>query len=490
MQRQVYHSPVYHSQSIQAWEQRWFAQKNSSYGLMRQVAWIISQHLMVLFSARDIRRVAIFCGSGNNAGDGYLVGKYLNQAGFHVDIYAAEQGRSPELALARQEALEAGIQVYPHFDFQAEYDAYIDALFGIGLNRTLSQDWQQTIQSINAQAGLKIAIDLPSGLNANTGQALPVAFYADYTYTVLGLKAGLFTGQGKAYAGHVTCIAAIPSDSDLKPLAQLSSTAIHLPKRQASGHKGSYGHVLVIGGHADMGGAVMLAAEAAFAAGAGKVTVACDARHHTAILSRAPNIMLRDINGLDAAQRSALLNQVDAVCFGMGLGRDAWAEQQYQAWFAGIQQAKRETVLDADALWFLAQHPEHLNAKVYCTPHPGEAATLLNCKTQDIEADRIAAIYALQQKYQGQWVLKGSGSLTLDQQLYICSAGNPGMGTGGMGDVLAGMIASLKAQLHDNIQLHDIVTLHALAGDELAKHGQRGLQAQDMQQAIYTVVNL
>jgi len=485
MQRQVYHSS-----EIQAWEQRWFAQKNSSYGLMQQVAWGITQHLILLFAQGNIQEIAVCCGQGNNAGDGYLVGKYLKQAGFQVEIYAAEKGGSQDLALASQEAIDAGIKVYPHFEFQAEYDAYIDALFGIGLNRDLNETWQQIIQSINTRSGLKIAVDIPSGLNANSGQPLPVAVQADHSYTVLGLKAGLFTGQGKAYAGQVTCIAAIPGDSAVKSVARLSSTSVHLPKREAFGHKGSYGHVLVIGGHADMGGAVMMAAEAAFAAGAGKVTVACDARYHTAILSRAPNIMLRDINALDTAQRSELLDHVDAVCFGMGLGRDAWAEQHYQFWFSSIQQSDLEIVLDADALWFLAKQPEKLNSRSYCTPHPGEAATLLNCKTQEIEADRVAAIQALRQKFQGQWVLKGSGSLILEDQLYICTAGNPGMGTGGMGDVLAGMTASLKAQFHESIHLHEIVSLHALAGDELAKYGQRGLQAQDMKQAIYKVVNL
>ncbi|MEG1093346.1 MAG: NAD(P)H-hydrate dehydratase, partial [Acinetobacter sp.] len=335
----------------------------------------------------------------------------------------------------------------------------------------------------------KISIDIPSGLDANTGQPLPVAIKADYTFTGLGLKAGLFTGQGKEYAGKIELISAIPTDTELQPIACLSSHQIQLPKREAFGHKGSYGHVLVVGGHADMGGAVIMAAEAAFAAGAGKVTIVCDAKHHTAILSRAPNIMLRDINLLTQEQRQALIQQVDAVCFGMGLGRDSWSEQQYTAWFELTQQSDLEVVLDADALWFLAKQPQVLNSQTYATPHPGEAATLLACSTAEVEMDRIAAIHALQQKYQGQWVLKGSGSLILEEKLYICDAGNAGMGTGGMGDVLAGMIASLKAQFAQKIHLHEIVTLHALAGDELAKNGERGLQAQDMKHAIYQVVN-
>jgi len=480
---------VYHSRDLQAWEQRWFQQQNSSYGLMQQVAWGISQRLITLFSQQKIKKIAVCCGQGNNAGDGYLVAKYLKQAGFSVDIYAVELGNSKDLASAVQEAQQASLQPYSHFDFQTEYEAYIDALFGIGLNRQLDSDWQNVIQTVNQQTGLKISIDIPSGLDANTGQPLPVAIKADYTFTGLGLKAGLFTGQGKEYAGKIELISAIPTDAELQPIAQLASHQIQLPKREAFGHKGSYGHVLVIGGHADMGGAVIMAAEVAFAAGAGKVTIVCDAKHHTAILSRAPNVMLRDINLLTQEQRQALIQQVDAVCFGMGLGRDPWAKAQYEIWFELIQQSDLEVVLDADALWFLAKQPQVLNSQTYATPHPGEAATLLACSTAEVEMDRIAAIHALQQKYQGQWVLKGSGSLILEEKLYICDAGNAGMGTGGMGDVLAGMIASLKAQFAQKIHLHEIVTLHALAGDELAKNGERGLQAQDMKHAIYQVVN-
>lgn len=180
--------------------------------------------------------------------------KYLKQAGFQAHIYAAELGNSKDLASAVLEAQRVGVQFYSHFDFQSEYEVYIDALFGIGLNRQLASDWQNVIHGINRQNGLKISIDIPSGLDANTGQPLPVAIKADYTFTGLGLKAGLFTGQGKEYAGKIELISAIPTDTELQPIACLSSHQIQLPKREAFGHKGSYGHVLVVGGHADMGG--------------------------------------------------------------------------------------------------------------------------------------------------------------------------------------------------------------------------------------------
>ncbi|WP_313036005.1 NAD(P)H-hydrate dehydratase [Acinetobacter sp.] len=481
---------VYHSLEVQAWEQRWFAKQNSSYALMQQVAWMIAQRLVPIFQQHKIQNIALCCGQGNNAGDGYLTAKYLKQYGFKVEIYAAELGASKDLHSAYQEAVNAEINIYAGFAFQKTYDCYVDALFGIGLNRELDADWQQIIKNINAQKGLKIAIDIPSGLHANSGQPLPCAIKADYTFSALGLKAGLFTGQGKEFAGMVEVISLIPVDTEIKPLAQLSPTSISLPQREAFGHKGSYGHVLVVGGHADMGGAVMMAAESAFSAGAGKVTIVCHDKHHTAILARSPNIMLRDINALTKAEIQQLLDHVDSVSFGMGLGRDSWSEQQYFKWFPKINAAEHlQVVLDADALWFLAEHPETLTADTYATPHPGEAAKLLACSVKDVESDRVAAIYALQEKYAGQWVLKGAGSLILQDQLWICTAGNAGMGTGGMGDVLAGMIASLKAQFVGQIQLHEIVTLHALAGDWLAQQGMRGVQSHHMNAAIYHVVN-
>ena len=490
---------VYHSQSIQAWEQRWFAQQNSSLGLMQQAAWTISQQLIEPFNKNKIQKIAIWCGQGNNAGDGYYIAAFLKQHGFHITVYAAELGQSLDLKQAVQYALLNRVDIQSIDYLLSEnanhqeiptFDCHIDALFGIGLNRMLDQKWQSIIHLFNSQIGLKIAIDIPSGLHANTGQALPSAIQADQTFTILGYKAGLFTGQGKEYVGKLHLVSLIPIDAELKPLAYLSSEKIVLPKRQAFGHKGSYGHVLVVGGHTDMGGAVIMSAEAAFHAGAGKVSVVCHAKHHQAILARSPNIMVRDINALDEKTIQHLLTQIDAVCFGMGLGRDEWAEHVYLEWFNLLNQNSHlEVVLDADGLWFLAKHPQKLNTHVYATPHSGEAATLLGCKPADVEQDRIAVIQQLQQKYAGQWVLKGAGSLILEDELFICTQGNAGMGTGGMGDVLAGMIASLKAQFHEQVALHEIVSLHAQAGDLLAENGMRGLQAHEMGKMIYKVVN-
>ncbi|RZF54448.1 NAD(P)H-hydrate dehydratase [Acinetobacter halotolerans] len=491
--------PVYHSQSIQAWERRWFAQQNSSLGLMQQAAWAITQQLHNQFLKKNIHKVAIWCGQGNNAGDGFYIAAFLKQAGFEVTVFATELGHSADLKQAYIYAQSQQVEIETIDYLLAEqnvhsnlpvFDCHIDALFGIGLNRALDLRWQNIIQLFNAQTGLKISIDIPSGLHANTGQAFPCAIQADQTFTILGYKAGLFTGQGKEFVGKLHLVSLIPTDEELKPVAYLSPEKITLPKRKAFGHKGSYGHVLVVGGHADMGGAVIMSAEAAFYAGAGKVSVVCHAKHHQSILSRSPNIMVQDINTLNQNDIQQLCHHVDAVCFGMGLGRDDWAENIYKQWLDSLNQnTQLEVVLDADGLWFLAKHPQQLNEHIFATPHSGEAATLLGCTAAEIEQDRIAAIHQLQQKYAGQWVLKGAGSLILEDDLFICTQGNAGMGTGGMGDVLAGMIASLKAQFHQHVKLHEIVSLHAQAGDLLAESGIRGLQAHEMGKMIYKVVN-
>lgn len=485
---------VYHSREIQAWEQRWFAQNNSALGLMKQVAWRSHLHLLGYFAQQSkmIKRIAVWCGTGNNAGDGYFIAAYLAEQGYQVDIYAAERGDSPALQQAFLYVQDKVANLYTHFNVVDYYDAHIDALFGIGLNRELNQDWQQVIQRFNHHAGLKVSVDIPSGLHANTGQPLPCAIKADLTLTALGYKIGLFTGQGKEFSGQIQLISLIPKDAELKAFARLSPTTISLPSRQAFGHKGSYGHVLVIGGHADMGGAVIMAAEAAFAVGAGKVSVVCHERHHAAILARSPNVMVRNIETFTPELIGETLQAVDAVCFGMGLGRDDWSKQVFDRWLSTLlQHSQLEIVLDADALWFLAKQAVQFSENVYLTPHSGEAARLLGCTSHEIEQDRVAAIHALVAKFSGQWVLKGSGSLILEnQQLWVCTAGNAGMGTGGMGDTLAGMIAGLKAQLHQEIALHQVVTLHAQAGDLLAEQGMRGIQASHMPQAVYQVVNV
>lgn len=486
---------VYHTETIQVWEKAWFNANNSSFGLMQQAAFLLSRRLIHFFDQKfaDMPSIRIWCGEGNNAGDGYLLGAYLQENGYAVDIYAPTKPLSIDAKKARLIAENQSVKILSEF-FESSVDVHIDALFGIGLNRQLSIQAQSLIENFNGQTGLKVAVDIPSGLEPNTGIPLPIAVQADHTFTFIGLKLGLVIAQAQNYTGQLELIDIIPKVAELKPAAYLQQRIPSFPKRLSHQHKGSFGHVLVIGGHPQMGGAVMMSAEAAMHSGSGKVTILSDAKHHMAILARSPNIMTKDIQQTDFSTLSRFLRDIDTVCFGMGLGRDAWGEQNYRMVINALKNTPQlKTVIwDADALWFLANHPNDLEIQPdwIFTPHSGEAARLLDCSVAEVEQDRIYSIKRLQQKYGGQWVLKGAGSLTLEPQgLSICALGNAGMGTAGMGDVLAGMIASLKGQFGDSITLADIVALHAKAGDELALSGERGLQAHEMPAQIYKLVN-
>ncbi len=505
---------VYRAKDIQAWEQRWFAAGNSSYGLMQQAAWqmalSVHQLLQQQASGRQLAGqwqafikpvIGVWCGAGNNGGDGYLLAAYLQQMGWQTWLFQVAAPTNPVAQQACDYAEQHQVPIYSqsgcgqlaqlppsHVD--------VDALFGIGLNRRIDGLYADIIHQFNQRPSYKIALDIPSGLAADTGAVLGVAVQADLTLTVLGYKAGLFTGQGAAYAGKVICLELIPQDTALKPLAYLDQTAPVLPKRSATGHKGTHGHVLVVGGDADMGGAAIMAAEAALSVGAGKVTLLTHPRHHAAALSRSPNVMtlalpdsIDDITPEFAGQACA---GKDVVVIGMGLGRHDWGRAVWQAFLPLLldQQAVPRVVVDADGLYFLAEMDiPVLQPHWYITPHSGEAARLLRLSTAEVEQDRITAVQALRQRYASHVLLKGAGSLGMDDdQLSICALGNAGMGTAGMGDILAGMLGGLLAQFVD-IAMHQVVALHAQAGDFLACSGQRGIQATDMLQVLKQVVN-
>lgn len=501
---------IYRAQDIQAWEQRWFAAGNSSYGLMQQAAWqmALSVHQRLQQQQASSRQLAgqwqalvkpvigVWCGAGNNGGDGYLLAAYLQQMGWQSWLFQAAAPNKPVAQQACDYARQHNVPIYSQVQQLPASHVDVDALFGIGLNRIIDGLYAGVIQQFNQRPSYKVALDIPSGLAADTGAVLGAVVRADLTLTVLGYKAGLFTGQGAAYAGKVICLQLIAPDTALKPLAYLDQVAPVLPKRTATGHKGTHGHVLIVGGDADMGGAAIMAVEAALTVGAGKATLLTHPRHHAAALTRSPNVMtlalpesIKDITPEFVRQACA---GKDVVVIGMGLGRHDWGRAVWQAFFPLLlnQQVAPQVVIDADGLYFLAETPGlDVQPHWYITPHSGEAARLLHCETAEVEQDRIAAVESLSQRYARHALLKGAGSLSMDDgQLSICALGNAGMGTAGMGDILAGMLGGLLAQFSD-FPLHQAVALHAHAGDLLACSGQRGMQASDMLTVLKRVVN-
>jgi NAD(P)H-hydrate epimerase len=260
-------------------------------------------------------------------------------------------------------------------------------------------------------------------------------------------------------------------------LAAIDIVRAWLPPRSGNAHKGTFGHVLAIGGDTGMGGAIRLCGEAALRVGAGLVSVATRSEQVGAINAARPELMARGVGG--PQELETLLEHASVVALGPGLGKQAWG---HALWYSAIA-AGKPMVLDADALNLLARDAVALPSQCVLTPHPGEAARLLHSETQAVAADRFAAVRAIARRFNAVAVLKGAGTLVAapDGEVAVCPWGNPGMASGGMGDVLTGVIAGLQAQGLDAWQAaYSGVALHALAGDAAARNGQAGTLAADL----------
>lgn len=482
--------PIYTANAIRDWETHWL-KSNDSFGLMQQASLLMAHHIITILEHRKIHsaHIVVWCGTGNNGGDGYCVAtllqELLDNKRFALHIIAPNAPTTLQAQRAKQ-ALPNTITDIPSIP-QFEHWVHIDALFGNGLTYPLQSNNQKLIHQFNRSWGLKIAIDLPSGLCPNTGMPLPVCTQVEETLSLIGGKLGTFIGVAKQFVGHITHIPLLPTLPCVTPCAYLS-TYPSLPVRPLTAHKGTFGTVAIIGGHAHMGGAVALSASAVMAVGAGKATVICHQYHHTAILANQPALMVADI----CEDHISALDTATSICFGMGLGRDEWSYRCYHKILPYLlaNHNDKPVVLDADALWFLAHHPQRLPDTWIATPHHAEAGRLLNMTAKQIEQDTLTAINALKDTYGANWVLKGANSLSVDGHgVFVCPYGNAGMATAGMGDVLSGVIAGILAW-SDTATLADCVCIHALAGDHLAKNSPIGMSATDMPRALkYILAN-
>ncbi|WP_340124032.1 NAD(P)H-hydrate dehydratase [Methylobacter svalbardensis] len=434
--------------------------------------------------------VAVFCGSGNNAGDGYIIAGLALAAGLKVCVYAASEPEklNGNALLAYRKYSKAHGTVMP---FQAgqviNADVLVDALLGIGLDRPLTGLYAEAIQMINAHSSPVVAVDIPSGLNADTGNVMGCAIKADCTVTFIGLKQGLFTGQAAEYCGEI-CYAQLAVPDEVFSGFKATATRVvktRLPRRDRCAHKGSCGHVLIVGSDLGYSGAARMAGEAALRVGAGLVSIATRPEHSGLMNLNRPELMCHGVE--TAAQLATLLEKADVVVLGPGLGQSAWAKTLFNA----VRISEKPMIVDADGLNLLAKSPA-AKPNWILTPHPGEAARLLNCTTADIQQNRFTATLAIQANYGGVAILKGAGTLIAsEQQLAVANSGNPGMASGGMGDALAGVIAGLLAQ---GLSLQDAaqqgVYHHGLAADlAAAKDGERGLLASDLMPYLRQLVN-
>ncbi|MDG1818877.1 MAG: NAD(P)H-hydrate dehydratase [Porticoccaceae bacterium] len=448
--------------------------------------------------------ITVFCGSGNNAGDGYIVAALAAEKGFSARVIelATVDKLSSDAALARDYSAKAGVsfQVFSE-DLDLFDGVIVDALLGTGfqpsVDSQLREPYAEAIQCINNAALPVLAIDLPSGLSSDTGSAADAAVKADITVTFIAAKQGMFTGRGPALCGEII-YHSLDIDETLFEQQSSSSQLMNLddlleayPDRDADAYKNQFGHTMVVGGDLGFGGAVVMAAESALKTGSGLVSVATRPQHVSAILARQPEIMASGI--ISGQELEPLLDKPSVLIVGPGLGRSPWSEQLLQKAVAtGLPM-----VVDADALNIIAEGrvvPKPNGSNWVMTPHPAEAARLLNITVAEVQADRFTAVRKLQQKFNGVVLLKGAGTLIASadsDQIMVCPYGNPSMATAGMGDLLSGIIGGLLAQGLAPFQAAQLgCCLHSAAADlALEERGARGLSATDITAYLRGILN-
>ncbi|OUS27746.1 hypothetical protein A9Q98_09085 [Thalassotalea sp. 42_200_T64] len=437
--------------------------------------------------------ILVVCGRGNNAGDGFVLARLALQFGMRVYLQslAALDDYQGDAKLASQQFIDAGGRIDKMDDIDLDgIDVIVDAMLGTGIKGEVRDKFRSLIELINLLDTPVLSLDLPSGLNANTGQVQGCAIVADITVTFVAIKIGLLTGKASDYCGQLYLAGLgieqpFANQTATKTFINAPAYLTPLAKRQPSSHKGKSGFVLTIAGNKGMPGAARLASEAALRTGAGLVAVACHPGNRVMITATRPELMLIDI-GTDHRGEQQKLTKVDAVVLGPGLGANDWAETKFRQGLA----LNKPMVVDADGLNLLAEYPQYRENWVL-TPHPGEAARLLNTSISAVEADRFAAVKAIAVKYGGICVLKGAGSLISDgDSVAINITGNAGMAVGGMGDVLAGILGALILQ-SDNIYTAAkfAVYIHGKAADMAIIDGQKGLLASDLFPYIRQLVN-
>lgn len=440
-----------------------------------------------------VRHIAVFCGAGNNAGDGYVIARLAHEEGLSVVVYQCKalEDLPPAARHAALMALASGVDCQAADEpLDSEVELIVDALLGIGLVGPVHGVIAAAIQQINSSGLPVLAIDVPSGLNADTGMVENFCVKASATLTFIASKVGMHTMDAPDYCGSITCNS-LQLDAlveKLEPVAYLlseSTLPLALPSRKKNTHKGNYGHVLVIGGGPGMPGAIFLAAKAALRTGAGAVSIATWPDYAAGALSLLPEAT---VWGIESPKDLLPLLAKATVCvIGPGLGESEWSK----ALFLEAITSQLPMVIDASALRLLAEYPQ-MDDNWILTPHPGEAASLLACSSKSIQMDRCLSAVAIQQQYGGVVVLKGTGTViqTIEKDAWICPKGNPGMASAGMGDVLSGVIAGFCAQGYSLSEAAKLgVWVHAFAGDTMAQQqGEIGLLASDLLDIIPQII--
>ncbi len=424
----------------------------------------------------EARQITVLCGSGNNGGDGWVIARLARDAGLSVTAIAV--GDSNRITGDAAKALADWGSEPPNFELQLpeHCDVLIDALLGTGLDRELAGKYRAAVEAINSHPAPVLAVDVPTGINADTGAVMGRAVRAKLTVSFIGRKRGLYTAAARDHTGQVIfddlqvpteAYAATPTSARL-----LRPDRLVLPQRRLDTHKGSFGSVLIVGGAEGMTGAAQLAGEAALRAGAGLVKVGSE----QPINARAE---LMTATVAQPEQLDGLMQWASVAAVGPGLGLGDWSRDM----FAHLLASALPVVVDADGLNLLAEDPVKRGNWIL-TPHPAEAARLLSCDTAAVQADRFAAAQTIASDLDAVCVLKGAGTIIANAQgdLRIVDGGNPGMATAGMGDVLTGIIAGAWGQgLGKDLAADWAASAHAAAADRrVIRSGPAGLLAQDV----------
>jgi NAD(P)H-hydrate epimerase len=466
--------------------------KIPGYTLMQRAGSAVVEAARAAFPASNAW--LILCGGGNNGGDGYVVARLAHDFGVKTRVVALSD---PEALTgdARQafedwRASGGKTDSWPQ-EIPDEVNLVIDAMLGTGLDRPVGGAYAEAVQAVNQAAEPCVAVDIPSGLNADTGAVMGSAVRADLTVTFIGKKRGLFTAEGPEFAGtllfdrlEVPTVAYehVEASGHLLGADRLVRA---LRPRARNSHKGQFGHVLVVGGDVGMSGAARLAGEGALRSGAGLVSVATHPDHSAMLNLPRPELMVHGVSNAVELERAA--DRATVLALGPGLGTGPWGQALWRLCLVD----PRPLVVDADGLNLLSAEPQRRDDWIL-TPHPAEAGRLLGVDTASVQADRFGAARELAQRYGATVVLKGCGSIVAipDGRADVCALGNPGMSTGGSGDVLTGVVAAMRAQGLPGDEAARIGTVaHALAGDAEARSGERGLLALDIARQLPNVVN-
>ncbi|MFT5277956.1 MAG: hydroxyethylthiazole kinase-like uncharacterized protein yjeF [Glaciecola sp.] len=437
----------------------------------------------------------ILVGVGNNAGDGYIAALNAANAGKTVILCAIEPEREVkgDVARAQKAWIDNGgkVQAFEN-KLLTQCDLIIDALLGIGIAGIIRNEFADVIDAINASSVPVVSVDIPSGLDADTGESLGRCIQADITITFIGIKLGLTTGAGKQSCGQLI-FEDLGIGKAFADIARSDASALDmahfkgLAPRPVHSHKGSYGRLLCVGGNVGMAGAIRLSAEAALRSGTGLVKVYTNEGSKVQISAGRPEIMVTS-SDLDQA-----LAWATCIVIGPGLGQDDWSKATYDTVLHFCQNNPKPMVIDADALNIMASTASFVTIPdCVMTPHSGEAARLLSVSVEEVEDNRFIFARQVAERYHATCVLKGAGTIIDNEQnAWVCRHGNPGMATAGMGDVLTGIIGSLLAQgVETNLACQYGVSLHAKAGDIVAqKHGQRGMLASDLFDTVRMLIN-